>query len=116
MIVGEWWQRRAFAFRRPRLRVVLPFGVTALLGALGAITLNQREITANYAYYAAAGEPFESRTIALALPAMQDFTADCQRALLLLLLLTLLAWAAERRLRPRRSPTPAPAPLPRSSQ
>jgi len=109
VIILEWWYRRAFPFQRPQLRVLVSCTAFALLGALGAITLNQHEITENYVYYAATGQPFESRTIALALPAMQAFTADCQRALLFLLLLTLVAWGSTRWHRQRRTPRPAVA-------
>ncbi len=101
MIVNEWWHRRSFPFRRPRPRPFLSGIAIFLLGALGAVTLNQHTITENYVYAATLGEWFESRTIALALPAMQAFTADCQRALLALLLLTLLGWGGERWLRQR---------------
>jgi len=116
MIVGEWWYRRSFPFHRPRLRAFLPCLTSALLGAIGAVSLNQHQITENYGYYANLGEPFESRTIAIALPAMHAFTADCQRALLTLLLLALLSWCGERWLRLRRSPSAALAPLRRSGQ
>jgi len=110
MIVGEWWYRRTFPFRRPRLWACLSCLIIALLGALGAVSLNQHKITENYVYYADLGERFESRTIALALPAMQAFTADCQRLLLLALLLALLTWGGEHWLRQRRS-SPAAAQL-----
>ncbi len=103
MIIGEWWYRRRFPFRRPRLWACLSCLIVALLGALGAVSLDQHKITENYVYAADLGEWFESRTIAIALPAMQAFTADCQRALLLALLLALLAWGGERWLRQRRT-------------
>ncbi len=109
MIVYEWWYWRSFPFRRTRLRAFLIGLAFALLGALGAITVNQHKIAENYVYAATLGEWFEAGTIALPLPAMQAFTADCQRALLFLLLLTLLGWGGERWLRQRRTVRPADA-------
>lgn len=116
MIAHEWWCWRSFPFRRPRLRAFIVGLAVALLSALGAVTLDQQKITENYVYYADLGEPFESRTIALALPPMQAFTADCQRILLLALLLILLVWSGERWLRQRHRPLPTLPHLRRSGQ
>jgi len=115
MIVNGWWRRRAFPFRRPQLRVLWPLLTMSILGALGAVSLNQSAITDDYRH-AAAEEAFAASTIAIALPDMQAFTADCQRALLALLLLILLSWGGAHWHHQRHRPLPVLAAVRDNSQ
>ncbi len=90
MLVNGWWQWSAF----PSRPALWPTLAMLLFGALGAVSLNQSSITSDY-QHAATEERFAASTIAIALPPMQAFTADCRRAILALLVLLLLAWGGD---------------------
>jgi len=114
-IASAWWYRQPFPFYRPRIRILWPSLTAFIIGTLGAVSLNQNIITGDY-HHAATEEAFAASTIASALPAMQTFTADCQRILLLGLLLILLVWGGEHWLRQRHRPLPTLPHLRRSGQ
>ena len=79
-------RRRLPRFGHARLVGFWFAGITATFGALGAITLNQRSLTATYRDGAEPGS-YLAGTIGLGLPAMQSLTAAWQRNILVLVVL-----------------------------